>query len=165
MREMEEFAMRPAVSVIVPVYNVEPCMGLGATRKDGMQAAQGDYVISCDSDDGCNTDAYEKLYAKAIEEDADLVCCGYYEEYANEKIARRPPSYLSLPVSLLHIFSPAGGIVGYLCNKLVKRKFYVDGNIYPYEGVNMWEDVGLSVRLCYLSTKTTGTAIVSVIKL
>jgi glycosyltransferase involved in cell wall biosynthesis len=138
----------------VRVINHEHNMGLGTTRRDGMKAAKGDYVISCDSDDWVDTDAYGKMYAKAIEEDADLVCCGYYEEYANKRVARLPSPHISLPIPLFRVFASTNGIGGFLWNKLVRRKLYVEEEVYPYEGINMWEDVGVTVRLCYLSAKT-----------
>jgi glycosyltransferase involved in cell wall biosynthesis len=143
-RVLEDYPHRKEqVRIITHEHN----LGLGAARKAGMKAATGEYVISCDSDDWVETDMYEKMYAKAIEEDADIVCCGWVYERGRETeiyVEGQDSAYstrwdiLSVPV----------------WNKLVKRTLYVDNNVYPYEGVNMWEDRGISMRLCYLSEKT-----------
>lgn len=52
--------------------------GLAAVRRHGIQLATGDYIIHCDSDDWVDVTMYEKMYNKAIEEDADLVVCDYF---------------------------------------------------------------------------------------
>jgi glycosyltransferase involved in cell wall biosynthesis len=143
-RVLEEYPHRKEqVRIITHEHN----LGLGAARKAGMKAATGEYVISCDSDDWVETDMYEKMYAKAIEEDADIVCCGFRWEYERETevYVEGQDSACSTRWDTLS---------GPVWNKLVKRTLYVDNNVYPYEGVNMWEDVGVSMRLCFLSKKT-----------
>lgn len=49
--------------------------GLGDARNYGLQFAQADYIGFVDSDDYVEHNMYEKLYLKAIEQDADLVLC------------------------------------------------------------------------------------------
>ena len=51
-------------------YNV----GVSATRNNGIEKAKGDYICFVDSDDYVEEDMYEKLYNKAIEENAEIVC-------------------------------------------------------------------------------------------
>jgi glycosyltransferase involved in cell wall biosynthesis len=151
-RVLEEYPHRKEqVRIITHEHN----LGLGTARKAGMKAATGKYVISCDSDDWVETDMYEKMYAKAIEEDADIVCCGYRLEYGKgksiavyEKVAKgekRRKSMRDIRWDELH---------SSVWNKLVRRSLYVDRDVYPYEGVNMWEDWGVTVRLSFLSKKT-----------
>ena len=53
--------------------------GPGIARNRGIDIATGDYIIHCDSDDWVDVTMYEKTYNKAIEEDADMVVCGYRE--------------------------------------------------------------------------------------
>jgi glycosyltransferase involved in cell wall biosynthesis len=143
-RLLEEYPHRKEqVRIITHGHN----LGLAAARKAGMKAATGEYVISCDSDDWVETDMYEKMYAKAIEEDANIVCCDWVCEYG-----RKTEAYMEGQDSARN--TRWDTLSGPVWNKLVKRTLYVDNNVYPYEGVNMWEDVGVSMRLCYLSEKT-----------
>jgi len=52
--------------------------GLSDARNFGMQRARGDYFGFVDSDDYAEETMFEKLYAKALQENADIVVCGYY---------------------------------------------------------------------------------------
>lgn len=51
--------------------------GLGLARNTGMQHATGEFIAFIDSDDFVELDMYEKLYNKAISNNADIVYCGY----------------------------------------------------------------------------------------
>jgi glycosyltransferase involved in cell wall biosynthesis len=135
----------------VLILNHDRNMGSGATRKDGMKSATGKYVIHCDSDDWIEITMYERMYKKAIEEDADIVCCGFYEEYHNKSIEKiyRKGNGKDL---LRNLEDPT--LYSVLWNKLINRDLYVRHNVYPFEGVNMGEDLGVTVRLLYLSTNT-----------
>lgn len=45
--------------------------------------ASGEYVITCDSDDWVEPNMYEKMYQKAKETKAEVICCDYYLEKLN----------------------------------------------------------------------------------
>ncbi|MBQ8805587.1 MAG: glycosyltransferase [Bacteroidaceae bacterium] len=51
--------------------------GLGLARNTGMEVATGKYIAFIDSDDYVEPKMYEKLYTKAISNNADIVYCGY----------------------------------------------------------------------------------------
>jgi glycosyltransferase involved in cell wall biosynthesis len=137
----------------VRIINHEHNMGLGAARKSGLKAATGKYIIHCDSDDWIDVDMYEKLYAKAVEKDADIVCCGFYMEYAGKRIKRLPqPSKKSDKALLKNLKWDV--LYSSVWSKLVKKSLYDNYNISPFSGINMWEDVGLMTRLRYFSAKT-----------
>ena len=57
--------------------------GLAATRKTGVRAARGEYIVHCDSDDWVEADMYRLLYKEAKRTDADIVVCNYKIEYEN----------------------------------------------------------------------------------
>ena len=57
--------------------------GLAATRKTGVRAARGEYIIHCDSDDWVEPDMYRLIYEEAKRSDADMVVCNYINEYEN----------------------------------------------------------------------------------
>jgi glycosyltransferase involved in cell wall biosynthesis len=147
---LEEY---PARRHQIKVINHEKNMGLWAARRDGMKLATGDYVISCDSDDWIDTNMYEKMYNKARKENADMVCCGLYWEYGTyNKIEVYPPNYFCDKKEIKNSYATA--LYYATWNKLIKRDLYFNYDIYPYEGINMWEDLGVIIRLRYLSKKT-----------
>lgn len=59
--------------------------GLVAARKTALDAAQGEYIIHCDSDDWVDVNMYEVMYNKAIETNADMVYCNCIINYRTDK--------------------------------------------------------------------------------
>lgn len=60
--------------------------GPGGARNAALDAATGEYIGFADADDLCDTHMYEKLYAAAKEQDADIVDCGYLDEAKDSAI-------------------------------------------------------------------------------
>lgn len=58
-------------------------MGLSDARNSGMNLMSGKYFMFVDSDDYVSEQMIEKLYTRAVETDADVVCCNF--EYFWEK--------------------------------------------------------------------------------
>lgn len=69
------------------VYVEKKNGGLSDARNYGMKYAKGDYVAFLDSDDYVDEAIYEKMYNKAVEENADFVECDFYWVYPNKKKA------------------------------------------------------------------------------
>ena len=92
--------------------------GLSAARNTGMEVAQGEYVYFLDSDDKITPDCLEKLYAKALDTDAD-VTFGSYETFGCE--------------SKQYITNDAPYVTAW--NKLCKRTFLQNNNIQFIEGL------------------------------
>lgn len=122
--------------------------GQAAVRKRGIEEAQGDYIIHCDSDDWVDIDLYEKMYNEAIYSDADVVVCPIRDEYNDHGVTR---PHIDLPTSCKEVAQNWWrNSVGMFCwNKLVKRSIYSDNELVPFDGVNMWEDNGLMLRVFY----------------
>lgn len=53
--------------------------GLAAARQDGLDRASGEYIGFVDSDDWLEPDMYEKMYAAAVSNSADMVFCNCIE--------------------------------------------------------------------------------------
>lgn len=66
------------------VYVEKKNGGLSDARNFGLKYAKGDYIAFLDSDDYVDVTIYEKMYNKAIEEDADFVECDFYWVYPNK---------------------------------------------------------------------------------
>jgi glycosyltransferase involved in cell wall biosynthesis len=135
----------------VHIIHHEQNRGAGASRKEGMKAATGEYVIHCDADDWVEFTMYERMYHKAVEEDADIVSCGFYEEGNNGQLVKIPERGEDKELMRKRKWNV---LYSSLWSKLVRRSLYVDWDIYPYEGVNYWEDLGVVTRLRFLSRKT-----------
>ena len=132
------------------IIHHEKNRGLAAARLSGIKCATGEYLIHCDSDDWVEPNMYELLYKKAKEEDAEVVVCDFWDEFGNK----------SVRVDVNPRISPARIInernVGYywfVWNKLVKRDLISKNSLYQIEGINMWEDIVVTIPLFALTDK------------
>lgn len=57
--------------------------GIGATRNEGIEKAQGKYLMFVDSDDYIEQDTCEVLFTKAEKDNLDMVICDFYRECEN----------------------------------------------------------------------------------
>ena len=79
---LEEY---PARKNQVKIIRHKVNKGVLCARKTALQHVSGDYIIHCDSDDWVDTNLYETMYKKAIEEQAAVVCCGIIVEQAQRQ--------------------------------------------------------------------------------
>jgi len=66
---LEEYALKDERIKIIKQEN----NGVGASRKAGLEFANGEYIAFVDSDDWVELDTYEKLYKNAISNNSDVV--------------------------------------------------------------------------------------------
>ena len=130
----------------VRIISMASNSGLPAVRRCGISESTGDYIIHCDSDDWVDVTMYEKMYDAAIANAADVVMCDFYEEYRNKSKLYKNPQFPSDPKEVIanayrYVF------IGAVWNKLIKRDLYITNNIYPYENINMAEDLGVTCRI------------------
>ncbi len=138
---------RMTVRVVVHDTN----RGLASVRNTGIHYATGDYVIHADGDDWVNESMYDKLYRKAVTEDADVVVCDYWAEYNTKSIRHRQCTSCNKRVFISKLLS--GELHNGMWNKLVRRSLYDRLDFLWTEGINMWEDVSVMCRIAYYAER------------
>lgn len=97
--------------------------GFSAARNAGLDAATGAYIQFVDSDDWIEPNMVEALVICALQTNADIVRCGYYEENGTQQLAfsstaqTHCPDQNTLVVDLMN----DGLLSGALWNKLYRR--------------------------------------------
>ena len=59
--------------------------GVSAARNAGLDAAAGEYIGFCDSDDWIEPEMFERLYAAAQEKDADISFCRVFKDHPDKQ--------------------------------------------------------------------------------
>lgn len=129
----------------VKVIRHEVNQGVGAARNHGVAACTGDYIIHCDPDDWVDVNMYEAMYNKAIETDADMVCCPYIEEYSEQK--KKVVNITNNNTVNEFIKSNLGGKFNSLCNKLYKKEIAQVLPIVCPDRIIMGEDLLRNVQM------------------
>lgn len=125
--------------------------GISAVRNDGLEAAQGEYIYYCDSDDWVEPETLEKMYQVAEESGADIVYCDFYLSFEKNERYMSNPDYNSAEEMLRKGF--LGGKMKYnLWNKLVKRSLYTESRLRFPVGHSVGEDM-LMIRLAAMARK------------
>ena len=138
----------------IRILNHEVNKGLPIARQTGIEVATGDYIAHCDSDDWVDVELYEKMYDEAVQSGADVVFAPIVDEYVNASSLRKIYDLHKTGKDVVSEWYHKN-VAMYSWNKLVKRSIYVENNILPFEGVNMWEDNGLMLRVLYYARKVS----------
>jgi glycosyltransferase involved in cell wall biosynthesis len=140
----------------VKVLNNEKNIGLGRTRNKGIREAKGEYLFFLDSDDSLDITALETMLIKALEEKADIVTTGYIRVDEEGKILAVNNAYYSLGSNRIGILEGilAHKIPNMSCARLIKKKLFIDNNIWFPEGFH--EDVAVTYKLFIFAQKTCG---------
>lgn len=124
--------------------------GLPAARRTGVEHATGDYILHVDSDDWIEYDTAEKIAAKAMETDADIICFKVFKEEPRRTRVRGDRKYRNdqKDVFLRDIMTHKA--YGYTVNKCAKRKLYTENKVH-FARYGMFEDVFLMTQLVFLA--------------
>ena len=117
----------------------EKNQGLPASRRTGLAAASGDYILNCDGDDWVDTTMLEKLYSAVMSNNADYAYCDFYLSYEHTERYQKSPQ-LATPLDALKIGYLGGREKYNVWNKLIKRSLY-DGVEFPVEHRKGGEDM------------------------
>lgn len=137
----------------VRIINQPRNMGAAQARKNGILAADGEYVIQCDSDDWVDPNMYFDMLKQAKTTGADLVMCkkinmsdGKRNTTITDTIVDNKEQMISLIIS--------GKTSVSLCCRLVRKQLFLDKR-FIFPSSHMKEDTVISAQLAYLSNKST----------
>ncbi|MBO5306673.1 MAG: glycosyltransferase family 2 protein [Lentisphaeria bacterium] len=135
-RVLSEYPHRKAQTKII---HHKENQGLVAARQTALAHANGNYIIHCDSDDWVDLNLYETMYNKAIETDADVVCCSIAYEASSGKTyigEVKTTENISEYIKLNFV-----GNFNSLWTKLYKREYVLDANLQIPHEIIMFEDL------------------------
>ncbi len=114
----------------IKILKHEKNLGLPKARYTGIKHSSGKYIAHCDSDDWVDSCMYEKMYNKALEDNADIVISDYYKtdgySYKRHTIGCRNTKK---EIYLRNLFSPLEDWC--VWNKLINKNLYDSSFIYP----------------------------------
>ncbi|MBR1444799.1 MAG: glycosyltransferase [Firmicutes bacterium] len=123
--------------------------GPGTARNLGISIAKGEYIGFVDSDDLVKPNMFEIMYKKAIEDKADVVDCGYYNEQMRRNAFTVSDDETGLFESEKRCRLAAKS--GYIFSKIIKRTLIVKNEIY-FRGKVIYEDIDF-LFLVYMYAK------------
>lgn len=134
------------------IYNSQN-IGAGASRKRGIEAAKGDYILLLDGDDWLEKNFIEELYNKAIKHDADIVSGGITVVHNNG--LKETSSYGNRIVSGKEKITEFWGEkVVFMNNKLIRRTLHEK---VPYCTRRFIEDTPVIIPMLYYADKVVYT--------
>lgn len=134
----------------------KPNGGLADARNHALEIAKGEYTIQFDQDDWLELNCLEEMYAKAKEDNADMVICDYYhnDEYS-QTYGKQTPTALDHYSVLKDVLT--GVLCGYCWNKLIKHEVYKRYGVkFPTEFYGCEDQYGIcqilihDIKIAYL---------------
>lgn len=108
--------------------------GLSAARNTGIHNSSGQYLLFLDSDDYLSDNAVELFYKEIVEAKPDVVIGSYYRFPSGKEGKNRVQSRDLIGNEIKSAYYN-NKILVTVWNKLVRRDFLVDNNLYNEEGI------------------------------
>lgn len=123
----------------------KPNEGIGSTRQFGIEHAIGEYTIHADADDWVEPEYLESLYNEAVSSNSDMVICDIFLEDRKRTIYKKQePSSLDRDSIINDLLCRLNNGP---CNKLLKRKTYLEQNISFMKELDYGEDQLFNLQL------------------
>lgn len=134
----------------------KPNGGLADARNKALDIAKGEYTIQFDQDDWVELSCLEEMYAKAKDENADMLICDYYHnDKYRQTYAKQAPTALDHWSVLEDVVT--GRLYGYCWNKLIKFEVYKKYGVkFPTEFYGCEDQYGMchmlkhDIKISYL---------------
>ena len=130
----------------VKIVNLPENGGLPNARRQGLKHASGDYIAHCDSDDWMDLSAFEKMYASALANDADIVYADFYRGDGNTQVYKSRQVDVTSASSAL--YSITRSVMWSLCGTIIRRSLYERPEV-TFPSHNNGEDFALMFQLAY----------------
>lgn len=127
--------------------------GVSATRSEGLKLATGKYVIHLDSDDFVESNWLELLYEKAQKDASDVVVCNFKLVFSQSEILFNQRGCGTPILCIKNLLK--GVISNSNCDKLVRRDLFVENGIDFVSGLDMGEDLYVTLQILYYSKGTS----------
>lgn len=127
----DEYASDPRISVVHKENG-----GQASARNQGVAMAKGEYISFVDCDDWIEADMYESMLQTMQEQQAEIIICGYIEEYmSRQKKVRADGEMMVYDATEAVKLVLQGKIGSYLWSMLFRREVVQDQmpDLNPYE--------------------------------
>lgn len=126
--------------------------GVASARQTGIEKAHGLYTIHADSDDWVEPTMLEDMFAKAEEDEADIVISDYFTDVPGQfsHVVRQEPESTE-PIEVLKALY-AKGLFGGLWHKLIKKSAYDKAQAQFEPGINYCEDLLVLTKIIALAS-------------
>lgn len=129
--------------------------GVSAARNEALKAVSGDYIQFVDSDDYLVSGCTRLMVNAALNTDADLVFCDYYQysDYDNNVYHRHLPAGIHNKKNFLKELAkdPGAHYYGVIWNKFYKAKIIKDNGLMFDSSLSMGEDFIFNTNYFHLS--------------
>ena len=138
--------------VAVRVLHQEVNGGVAAARNVGLDNATGEYVAWVDADDRSESDALEKMYSRAVSENADIVACEWFMDFAGNSRRMHQPD-VSTGEELFRKI--ARGVLRWNLWLFLTRRSLIGDDMRFIAGQNMGEDLMLMSKLALVADRVS----------
>lgn len=114
--------------------------GVSAARNKGIELAQGKYIGFVDADDIVNKEMFEKLFSKAIEDNADMVICGRVDIESDGKETVKLPRFKENKSNIYKSPNVISDITMFIWDKIYRTDIIKNNNILFDESKKYAED-------------------------
>lgn len=136
----EEYAERDSRIKVIHKKNG----GLSSARNAGLDAASGEYILFCDSDDFVSKFWIESMLREAVRFQDSLVVCGVKKVDPGFSTKEEPDVLESQDIRYIDLFLK--GLSGYVCNKIYRRAFIESIGLRFDERIRFAEDIPFNVQ-------------------